>query len=149
MAINEKQKKLAYEYVMHSKTKVDAYKTAYEPPSGLTTKQLADRADRAFISKAVQAEIERLRQDNAEAEIITRDDLLLGVNELIEKAQRCMVKVIYNEDGEEEEILIPKYADIYLKAVDRAAKMIGADAPQKVENDVNVHIGDGAVKYGS
>lgn len=149
MAMSDKLKKMAYEYVIHGKNKVEAYKAAYEIPSGLTARQICNRADKAFSGKAIQAEIERLREECRNTEIVTRDELLLGLKELIDDTKSCMSRVIHDEDGNEEHIIIPKYAEIYIKAVDRVAKLIGADAPEKVENDINVHIGKELAKYGN
>ena len=52
-------------------------------------------------------------------------------------------------DGKEIKVLVPKAADVFAKLVDRISLIIGANAPEKVENNINVHIDKELVKYGS
>ena len=41
-------------------------------------------------------------------------------------------------DGSIKTIVIPRVADILIKAIDRAAKMIGADEPEQVNGSISV-----------
>lgn len=132
-----KHKKVAYEHIINGKSKVDAYKSAYDVPPNLTSKQLADRANRVFSSKAVKAEIDKLIEDCKDSEIITRDDLLNGLKELHDVAKENAYVSTVGDNGETVRVLVPKAAEIYVKVVDRIALMIGADAPKKSENRVS------------
>ena len=146
---SNKHKKVAYEHIINGKSKVDAYKSAYDVPPNLTSKQLADRANRVFSSKAVKAEIDKLIEDCKDSEIITRDDLLNGLKELHDVAKENAYVSTVGDNGETVRVLVPKAAEIYVKVVDRIALMIGADAPKEIKNDIKFHVDEEMAKYGN
>ena len=149
MALDDRQKKAAFEHIMCGKSKVDAYRADYDVPPDITPKQLADRATRVFSGKAIGEEIERLKVLAREAEIITRDELLRDLVEVYKVAKENCYVVTTDGDGKEIKVLVPKAADVFAKLVDRISLIIGANAPEKVENNINVHIDKELVKYGS
>lgn len=147
MALDDRQKKAAFEHIMCGKTKVDAYKAAYDVPPDITPKQLADRATRVFSGKAINEEIERLKVLAREAEIITRDELLRDLVEVYKVAKENCYVVTTDGDGKEIKVLVPKAADVFAKLVDRISLIIGANAPEKVQNVVNFEFDEGFDKY--
>ena len=140
MALDDRQKKAAFEHIMCGKSKVDAYRAAYDVPPDITPKQLADRATRVFSGKAIGEEIERLKVLARESEIITRDELLRDLVEVYKVAKENCYVVTTDGDGKEIKVLVPKAADVFAKLVDRISLIIGANAPEKVEKSVSVDI---------
>lgn len=147
MPLTDSQKKAAEEYIMNGKTKVDAYKAAYDVPSGLTAKQIADRADKVFSGKTINEEIDRLRDLLAEADVITKKELLQDLVEVYKVAKDNSYQMVESPDGKPIKVLVPKAADIFAKLADRIANMIGANAPEKVENVVNFEFDEEFDKY--
>lgn len=147
MPLTDSQKKAAEEYIMNGKTKVDAYKAAYDVPSGLTAKQIADRADKVFSGKAINKEIDRLRDLLAEADVITKKELLQDLVEVYKVAKDNSYQLVEAPDGTTIKVLVPKAADIFAKLADRIANMIGANAPEKIENVVNFEFDEEFDKY--
>lgn len=142
---NYKAKAVAFAraFVLDNMTKSDAYRVAY-PDTTLDARGVSNKADRLFNTQRVQQEIARLKDDCKKAEIITRNDLLNGVKNLLEVSEKNAYIKMPNSDNI---LLNPKAADIYIKAIDRAAKLIGADEPDKVENKIVVHLDEGVSKY--
>ena len=66
----------------------------------------------------------------------TRKTLLQDVAELIDIAKQNAYVRETDEHGNKVVILNDKAANVLLKAIERAAKMIGADEPEKVQSDV-------------
>ena len=147
MPLTDSQKKAAEEYIMNGKTKVDAYKAAYDVPSGLTAKQLADRADKVFSGKAINEEIARLQALYSELEVITKKELLTDLVDVYKVAKENSYQIVEAPDGTTIKVLVPKAADIFAKLADRIANMIGANAPEKVENVVNFEFDEEFDKY--
>ena len=147
MPLTDSQKKAAEEYIMNGKTKVDAYKAAYDVPPDITPKQLADRADKVFSGKAINKEIDRLRDLLAEADVITKKELLQDLVEVYKVAKDNSYQMVEAPDGTTIKVLVPKAADIFAKLADRIANMIGANAPEKVENVVNFEFDEEFDKY--
>lgn len=144
--MTESQKKFAYAYVMDGMSRSEAYRKAYPAAEKLSAKQVSGRADKVMKSPAVLAEIERLRRLCRDAEVITRDELLRDVKELLDAARDGSFEDEVS-GGEVRRVLIPKSADIYLKAIDRAAKLIGAEEPERSQGEIIVHFGDGLERY--
>ena len=147
MPLTDSQKKAAEEYIMNGKTKVDAYKAAYDVPPDITPKQLADRADKVFSGKAINEEIDRLRDLLAEADVITKKELLQDLVEVYKVAKDNSYQMVEAPDGTTIKVLVPKAADIFAKLADRIANMIGANAPEKVENVVSFEFEEDFDKY--
>ena len=66
----------------------------------------------------------------------TRKTLLQDVAELIDIAKQNAYTEERDVYGNKVTVLNDKAANVLLKAIERAAKMIGADEPEKVQNDV-------------
>ena len=66
----------------------------------------------------------------------TRKTLLQDVAELIEVAKQNAYTEERDVYGNKVTVLNDKAANVLLKAIERAAKMIGADEPEKVQSDV-------------
>ena len=66
----------------------------------------------------------------------TRKTLLQDVAELIDIAKQNAYIKTTDDYGRPITLLNDKAANVLLKAIERAAKMIGADEPEKVQNDV-------------
>jgi hypothetical protein len=147
MPLTDSQKKAAEEYIMNGKTKVDAYKAAYDVPSGLTAKQIADRADKVFSGKAINEEIARLQSICSELEVISKKELLTDLVDVYKVAKENSYQIVEAPDGTTIKVLVPKAADIFAKLADRIANMIGANAPEKVENVVNFEFDEEFDKY--
>jgi hypothetical protein len=147
MPLTDSQKKAAEEYIMNGKTKVDAYKAAYDVPSGLTAKQIADRADKVFSGKAINEEIARLQSICSELEVISKKELLTDLVDVYKVAKENSYQVVEAPDGSMIKVLVPKAADVFAKLADKIALMIGANAPEKVENVVNFEFDEEFDKY--
>lgn len=145
--MTESQKKFAYAYTVEGKCRSEAYRSAYPGAVNMTARQVSDKANKVMQSSAVKAEIARLKELYKETEIITRNELLLDIKELIEVAKENSYEKVC-EEGIQKYLLVPKAADIYLKAIDRAAKLIGADEPQKTQNEITVSLDGDIKKYG-
>lgn len=146
--MTEKQKKFAYAYVMDGLCRSEAYRRAYSA-DGLSAAEISRRADKVMQSDRVACEIARLQKICRDAEIISRDELLRNVKELMETARDNSYGVELTADGEERRVIQPRSAEIYIKAIDRAAKLIGADEPEKTQSEVVVKMDEGLKKYGS
>ena len=135
---NSKQKAFAKAYLLDGKSKSEAYRTAYPGTENFTARQIADKADKVFNSKGVQAELRRLKGLAEQSDIITRDMILSELNELISVSKKNAYIELEDKSGPLDVVLNTKAADILIKALDRAAKMIGADAPEQIKSTVTV-----------
>lgn len=137
---SEEQLLFAKAYVLGGKNKSDAYRAAYPGAEKATSAQVAYRADKAFHTKGVQDEIKRLQAESADVfhELVTRESLLCDVAELIEKAKKSAYIMVPDPEDPEKmtEVLNDKAANVLLRALERASKMIGADEPEQVQSKV-------------
>lgn len=139
---SEEQRAFARAYVLEGKNPSDAYRAAYPAAAGLSAKEVSRRANSTLHTKAVGEEIRRLQAQSAEAfsELVTRESLLRDVTELIEKSKKSAYARVPDAEnlGEWTDVLNDRAGTVLLRAIERAAKMIGADEPERVQNDVVV-----------
>lgn len=137
--LTDKNKKYAQYYVLDGCTSSEAYRRAYpEESKGLSALDVSRKASIIHGGVLVQAEIKRLQAQCEKEGTITRQRLLDEVSELITKAKRDAYEDVMQDDGSIKTIIVPRVADILIKAIDRAAKMIGADEPEQVSGDITV-----------
>lgn len=137
--LTEKNRKYAQFYVIDGCTSSEAYRRAYpEESKGLSSLDVSRKASIVHSGVMVQAEIKRLQAQFEKEGVITRQRLLEDVSELISKAKRNAYEDVMQDDGSIKTIVIPRVADILIKAIDRAAKMIGADEPEQVSGSISV-----------
>lgn len=140
--MTKQQKKFAEAIVLKGMSRSDAYRYAYPGTDKMSVHDISKKADRAFLSKGVKEEMKRLQAESAIqfSDTVTRESLLCDVTELIEKAKSSAYIKIPDKDNPDEytEIMNTKAATVLIKAIERAAKMIGADEPERVESNVVV-----------
>lgn len=141
---SEAQRVFARAIVLEGMSKSDAFRKAYPVhASHLSSAQkIAESANKKFRMAGVKRIIKELKEQNASivSEIIkedpTRKTLLEDVAELIDVAKQNAYTEERDPYGNKVTVLNDKAANVLLKAIERAAKMIGADEPEKVQNDV-------------
>ena len=140
----EAQRLFAKYIVVDEMGKSEAFRKAFpEPASHLITAQtIAVAANKKCRADGVQRALTEVKAQNAKIldEIIkedpTRKTLLQDVAELIDIAKQNAYIKTTDDYGRPITLLNDKAANVLLKAIERAAKMIGADEPEKVQNDV-------------
>lgn len=144
MAINptEAQKTFAKAIILEGMNQSDAFRKAYPEYAKRidNVSKLSRAAYHKLHSPGVQAVMAELKARNAEmfAEVVSRESLIKDVAELIKVAKKSAYVTVSDEHGKKTVVLNDKAANVLLKALERAAKMIGADEPEKVQNDVIV-----------
>lgn len=141
---SEAQRVFARAIVLEGMSKSDAFRKAYPVHAShlSTAQQVAESANKKFRMAGVKRVIKELQEQNGGilSEIMkedpTRKTLLQDVTELIDIANQNAYIRKTDEHGNKVVILNDKAANVLLKAIERAAKMIGADEPEKVRNDV-------------
>lgn len=141
---SEAQRIFARAIVLDGMSKSDAFRKAYPVhASHLSSAQrVAESANKKFRTAGVQRILKELKEQNAGivSELIkedpTRKTLLQDVAELIDVAKQNAYTEERDVYGNKVTVLNDKAANVLLKAIERAAKMIGADEPEKVQNDV-------------
>lgn len=141
---SEAQRVFARAIVLEGMSKSDAFRKAYPVHAShlSSAQQVAESANKKFRMAGVQRVIKELQEQNGGilSEIMkedpTRKTLLQDVTELIDIAKQNAYIRETDEHGNKVVILNDKAANVLLKAIERAAKMIGADEPEKVRNDV-------------
>lgn len=141
---SEAQRVFARAIVLEGMSKSDAFRKAYPVHAShlSTAQQVAESANKKFRMAGVKRVIKELQEQNGGilSEIMkedpTRKTLLQDVTELIDIAKQNAYIRKTDEHGNKVVILNDKAANVLLKAIERAAKMIGADEPEKVRNDV-------------
>lgn len=141
---SEAQRIFARAIVLDGMSKSDAFRKAYPVhASHLSSAQrVAESANKKFRTAGVQRILKELKEQNAGivSELIkedpTRKTLLQDVAELIDIAKQNAYTEERDVYGNKVTVLNDKAANVLLKAIERAAKMIGADEPEKVQNDV-------------
>lgn len=141
---SEAQRVFARAIVLEGMSKSDAFRKAYPVHAShlSTAQQVAESANKKFRMAGVKRVIKELQEQNGGilSEIMkedpTRKTLLQDVTELIDIAKQNAYIRATDEHGNKVVILNDKAANVLLKAIERAAKMIGADEPEKVRNDV-------------
>ena len=141
---SEAQRVFARAIVIEGMSKSDAFRKAYPVHAShlSTAQQVAESANKKFRMAGVKRVIKELQEQNGGilSEIMkedpTRKTLLQDVTELIDIAKQNAYIRKTDEHGNKVVILNDKAANVLLKAIERAAKMIGADEPEKVRNDV-------------
>ena len=141
---SEAQRVFARAIVLEGMSKSDAFRKAYPVHAShlSTAQQVAESANKKFRMAGVKRVIKELQEQNGGilSEIMkedpTRKTLLQDVTELIDIAKQNAYIRETDEHGNKVVILNDKAATVLLKAIERAAKMIGADEPEKVRNDV-------------
>ncbi len=141
---SEAQRVFARAIVLEGMSKSDAFRKAYPVHAShlSSAQQVAESANKKFRMAGVKRVIKELQEQNGGilSEIMkedpTRKTLLQDVTELIDIAKQNAYIRKTDEHGNKVVILNDKAANVLLKAIERAAKMIGADEPEKVRNDV-------------
>ena len=141
---SESQRVFARAIVLEGMSKSDAFRKAYPVHAShlSSAQQIAESANKKFRMAGVKRIIKELKEQNASivSEIIkedpTRKTLLEDVAELIDVAKQNAYTEERDVYGNKVVVLNDKAANVLLKAIERAAKMIGADEPEKVQNDV-------------
>lgn len=141
---SEAQRVFARAIVLEGMSKSDAFRKAYPVHAShlSSAQQVAESANKKFHMAGVKRIIKELKEQNASivSEIIkedpTRKTLLEDVAELIDVAKQNAYTEERDVYGNKVVVLNDKAANVLLKAIERAAKMIGADEPEKVQNDV-------------
>ena len=141
---SEAQRVFARAIVLEGMSKSDAFRKAYPVHAShlSSAQQVAESANKKFRMAGVKRVIKELQEQNGGilSEIMkedpTRKTLLQDVTELIDIAKQNAYIRETDEHGNKVVILNDKAANVLLKAIERAAKMIGADEPEKVRNDV-------------
>lgn len=141
---SEAQRVFARAIVLEGMSKSDAFRKAYPVHAShlSSAQQVAESANKRFRMAGVKRVIKELQEQNGGilSEIMkedpTRKTLLQDVTELIDIAKQNAYIRETDEHGNKVVILNDKAANVLLKAIERAAKMIGADEPEKVRNDV-------------
>ena len=141
---SEAQRVFARAIVLEGMSKSDAFRKAYPVHAShlSSAQQVAESANKKFCMAGVKRVIKELQEQNGGilSEIMkedpTRKTLLQDVTELIDIAKQNAYIRETDEHGNKVVILNDKAANVLLKAIERAAKMIGADEPEKVRNDV-------------
>lgn len=141
---SEAQRVFARAIVLEGMSKSDAFRKAYPVHAShlSSAQQIAESANKKFRMAGVKRIIKELKEQNASivSEIIkedpTRKTLLEDVAELIDVAKQNAYTEERDVYGNKVVVLNDKAANVLLKAIERAAKMIGADEPEKVQNDV-------------
>lgn len=141
---SEAQRVFARAIVLEGMSKSDAFRKAYPVHAShlSSAQQVAESANKKFRMAGVKRVIKELQEQNGGilSEIMkedpTRKTLLQDVAELIDVAKQNAYVRETDEHGNKVVILNDKAANVLLKAIERAAKMIGADEPEKVQNDV-------------
>ena len=140
----EAQRLFAKYIVVDEMGKSEAFRKAFPEHAShlMTAQKIAVAANKKFRSDGVQRAMTELKAQNAKIldEIIkedpTRKTLLQDVAELIDIAKQNAYIKTTDDYGRPITLLNDKAANVLLKAIERAAKMIGADEPEKVQNDV-------------
>ena len=141
---SEAQRVFARAIVLEGMSKSDAFRKAYPVHAShlSSAQQVAESANKKFRMAGVKRVIKELQEQNGGilSEIMkedpTRKTLLQDVTLLIDIAKQNAYIRETDEHGNKVVILNDKAANVLLKAIERAAKMIGADEPEKVRNDV-------------
>lgn len=141
---SEAQRVFARAIVLEGMSKSDAFRKAYPVHAShlSSAQQVAESANKKYRMSGVKRIIKELQEQNGGilSEIIkedpTRKTLLQDVAELIEVAKQNAYTEEKDPYGNKVTVLNDKAANVLLKAIERAAKMIGADEPEKVQNDV-------------
>lgn len=113
----------------------DAFKKLY-PNTTKSEAQIRAAANDMATQQGVAEVIKQYQNENACEEIITRRDLLTKLKKLIDECEKETYSVVVH--GEVVPGFSTKNAEVLIKAFDRAAKLIGADAPDKVDNTVTI-----------
>lgn len=141
---SEAQRVFARAIVLEGMSKSDAFRKAYPVHAShlSSAQQVAESANKKYRMSGVKRIIKELQEQNGGilSEIIkedpTRKTLLQDVAELIEVAKQNAYTEEKDPYGNKVTVLNDKAANVLLKAIERAAKIIGADEPEKVQNDV-------------
>ena len=141
---SEAQRVFARAIVLEGMSKSDAFRKAYPVHAShlSSAQQVAESANKKLRMAGVKRVIKELQEQNGGilSEIMkedpTRKTLLQDVAELIEVAKQNAYTEERDVYGNKVTVLNDKAANVLLKAIERAAKMIGADEPEKVQSDV-------------
>ena len=141
---SEAQRVFARAIVLEGMSKSDAFRKAYPVHAShlSSAQQVAESAHKKFRMAGVKRIIKELQEQNGGilSEIIkedpTRKTLLQDVTELIDIAKQNAYVRETDERGNKAVILNDKAANVLLKAIERAAKMSGADEAEKVRSEV-------------
>ena len=141
---SEAQRVFARAIVLEGMSKSDAFRKAYPVHAShlSSAQQVAESANKKFRMAGVKRVIKEFQEQNGGilSEIMkedpTRKTLLQDVAELIEVAKQNAYTEERDVYGNKVTVLNDKAANVLLKAIERAAKMIGADEPEKVQSDV-------------
>ena len=137
---SEAQRVFARAIVLEGMSKSDAFRKAYPVHAShlSSAQQVAESANKKFRMAGVKRVIKELQEQNGGilSEIMkedpTRKTLLQDVTELIDIAKQNAYIRETDEHGNKVVILNDKAANVLLKAIERAAKMIGADEPERL-----------------
>lgn len=126
------------EAIVNGATASEAYKQAGYCCNGASDAQIASRAANVAKGKAVSEYISELKNETANLNLWTREQVLGELQELYRDAKAAISSDGYNHQA----------AGVALKCIDAVSRMCGFDAPQQVENTVTVQFSGDIAKYG-
>lgn len=129
----------------------EAFREAFpEKVKTMTAAQIARAANKKYESVGVSEAIKALRDTGKKLfeNEISRESLLSDVAQLISVSKENAYVKAEDEYGQPITVLNDKAATILLKAMERAARMIGADEPEQVHNNIVVTFEGDFDKYG-
>ncbi len=132
-----KQEGFARDIAVSGMSQSDAYRNNYNCKK-MTNKSIWERASALAADSKVAPRIAELRLQDENKFFWAKEEMLKDLMKIKDEAIEEMWAVDKNGKG----TMNVQARNTAIKAIERAAKMLGYDAPQKVEMEANVRIED-------